>query len=95
MTTTTGERIAPDRALVIDPRHLGITATGRELERLFSNFLVQHGKTPWKLELSPSGELIFTPPRGHPFDSHLTAAVDALNEWNAEAGGVVTSAETS
>ena len=93
MTTTTGERIAPDRALVINPIDLGITITGRELEGLFVRFLARHGKTDWKLELSPAGEFIFTPPRPHPFDLHLAATADALNEWNADAGGAVTGAE--
>ena len=95
MTTKTGERIAPDEALVINPADLGITATGPELENLFANFLSRHGKTAWKLELSPAGEFIFTPPQGPPFNLYLTALVDALNEWNAQAGGVVTSVETS
>ena len=96
MTTVTGKRIAPDSALVIHPADLGITATGRELTELFirfrARFLARHGKTAWKLELSPAGEFIFTPPRPHPFDLHLAATADALNEWNAEVGGVVTSA---
>ncbi len=94
MTTVAGERIAPDDALVINPADLGITATGPELEALFVNFRARHGKTAWKLELSPAGEFIFTPPHGHPFNLYLTALVDDLNEWNAQAGGEVTSVET-
>ncbi len=94
MTTAAGFNIAPDNALVIDPQHLGIIATGAELEGLFAKFLSRHGKTAWKMELSPAGEFIFTPPQAHPFDLHLTAIVDALNEWNADVGGVVTSVET-
>ena len=35
MTTAGKTSIAPDRALVIDPQSLGITATGRDLEKLF------------------------------------------------------------
>lgn len=90
MTTKTGERIAPDSALVINPIDLGITVTGRQLEKLFVRFLARHGKTDWKLELSPAGEFIFTPPRGHPFDLYLSATAEAINEWNAEVGGHIT-----
>ena len=90
MTTAEGERIAPDNALVINPADLGITATGPDLEKLFSRFLARHGKTEWKLELSPMGEFIFTPPRPHSHSLHLLAVIHALEEWNAGVGGHVT-----
>ncbi len=81
---------AADSALVIDPQSLGITATGRELEKLFFRFRARHGKTEWKLELSPMGELIFTPPRPRLHGLHSAAVVAALEEWNANVGGHVT-----
>ena len=90
MTTAEGNRIAQDYALVINPADLGITATGRELEKLFFRFLAQHGKTEWKLELSPMGEFIFTPPRPRLHGLHSAAVVSALEEWNAKVAGHVT-----
>ena len=90
MTTAEGKRIAPDNALVINAADLGITETGPELEKLFGRFLARHGKTEWKLELSPMGEFIFTPPRSRLHSLHLAAFVAALDEWNADVGGHVT-----
>lgn len=55
MTTANGESIATDNALVINPAHLGITATGPDLERLFFEFRARHGKTNWKIELTSAG----------------------------------------
>lgn len=95
MTTAEGKRIAHDNALVVIPADLGITATGSELEKLFFRFLARHGKTEWKLELRPMGELIFTPPRPRLHGLHAAAVVAALEEWNADVGGHVTGVETS
>ena len=38
MTTSTEPRIWQDNALVIDPSDLGISSSGRELEKLFVEF---------------------------------------------------------
>ncbi len=95
MTTAEGKRIAQDYALVINPADLSITATGPELENLFFRFLARHGKTEWKLELSPMGEFIFTPPRPRLHGLHSAAVIAALEEWNANVGGHVTDIETS
>ena len=94
MTTATVESIAADNALVINPAHLGITASGPDLVQLFLEFRARHGKTNWKFELSSAGEFIFTPPQGHPFGLHLTALADDLTRWAEQAGGVVTRIET-
>ena len=48
MTTAEGERIAQDYALVINPADLGITATGRELEKLFFEFCNRNSQSSWR-----------------------------------------------
>ncbi len=88
MTTKTGERIAPDRALVIDPQSLGITATGRDLEKLFIEFCNRNSQSPWRFELSPEGEIIIMPPVHHPSDGHEHDFGIELGLWTREFGGV-------
>ena len=70
MTTAAATSIAPESALVIDPQSLGITATGRELQKLFIEFCNQNSQSPWRFELSPQGEIIIMPPVHHPSDGH-------------------------
>ena len=88
MTTTIGERIAPDDALVINPADLGISATGRELEKLFIEFCNRNSQSPWQFELSPEGEIIIMPPVHHPSDGHDHDFGIELGWWAREFGGV-------
>ena len=88
MTTAREISIAPDRALVIDPQSLGITATGRELERLFVEFCNRNSQSSWRFELSPKGEIIIMPPARHPSDGHEHDFGIELGLWAREFGGV-------
>ena len=88
MTTAREISIAPDRALVIDPQSLGITATGRELERLFVEFCNRNSQSSWRFELSPKGEIIIMPPVHHPSDGHEHDFGIELGLWAREFGGV-------
>lgn len=87
MTTAAGERIAPDGALVIDLRDLGILATGPELEKLFSKFCSRNGQGIWQYELTPEGEIIAMPPVNHPGGFHENDSATDLRIWSREFGG--------
>ena len=88
MTTAAETSIAPDSALVIDPQSLGITATGRELEKLFIEFCNQNSESAWRFELSPQGEIVIMPPVLHPSDGHEHDLGIELGLWAREFGGV-------
>jgi len=88
MTITPEISIALDSALVIDPRSLGITATGRELEKLFVEFCNRNSQSSWRFELSPKGEIIIMPPVHHPSDGHEHDFGIELGLWAREFGGV-------
>ena len=87
MAMQTETRIWPDGALVINPKHLGISATGRELEKLFANFCNQNSGSIWQFELSPEGEIIVMPPVHHPSDDYETQSVTRLVVWTDDHGG--------
>ena len=87
MTTATETRIWQDNALVIDPRTLGISASGRELEKLFINFCNQNSQNIWQFELSPDGEIIAMPPVHHPSDDHETQTVVRIAIYTDDHGG--------
>ena len=79
--------IAPDNALIINPRDLGITATGPELEKLFIKFTQQNSQNPWQFELSPEGAIITMPPVYYPGSFHEKDTAFALESWTREFGG--------
>ena len=79
--------IAPDNALIINPRDLGITATGPELEKLFIEFCKKNSQNPWQFELSPEGKIITMPPVNYPGDAHEGALFLHLGNWAADQGG--------
>ena len=87
MATQTERRIWPENALVIDPRHLGISATGRELEELFVNFCNKNSDSAWQFELSPEGEIIVMPPVHHPSDDYENQSATRLTLWTDDYGG--------
>ena len=66
MTSGLSARIAPDDAFVLDPKHLGIAAMGRDLEKLFSDFCRYNRESAWQFELSPEGTIIAMPPVNQP-----------------------------
>ena len=82
MAMQTETRIWPDGALVINPKHLGISATGRELEKLFVNFCNQNSGSIWQFELSPEGEIIVMPPVHHPSDDYETQSVHQVGRMD-------------
>lgn len=88
MTTAAEINIAPNSALVIDPQSLGITATGRELEKLFVEFCNRNSQSSWRFELSPKGEIIIMPPVHHPSDGYEHDFGIELGLWAREFGGV-------
>ena len=88
MTSATEIGIALDSALVINPRDLGITATGPELAKLFDQFCNRNSQSPWQFELSPEGEIIIMPPVHHPSDGHEHDFGVELGLWAREFGGV-------
>ena len=90
MTTSAEISIAPDSVLVIDPQSLGITATGRELEKLFVEFCSRNSQSPWQFELSPEGKIIIMAPTCYPGSIHENAASSALFLWVMDFGGVAT-----
>ncbi len=83
----TSTSIAPDNALIINPRDLGITATGSELEKLFIKFTQQNSQNPWQFERSPEGEIITMPPVYHPGGFHENAISSFLFLWTIDYGG--------
>jgi Uma2 family endonuclease len=87
MTPGLGTRIHPDNAFVLDPKHLGVSATGRDLEKLFVAFCKQNLQSPWQFELSPEGEIIATPPVNHPGDAHENQLAADVQYWSREFGG--------
>ena len=90
MTTGTKVNIAPDSALVIHPRDLGIAATGPELEKLFIEFCNRNSQSPWQFELSPEGEIIIMAPVYYPGSMHENAASSMLFLWAMDFGGEAT-----
>ena len=90
MTTSAKIRIAPDSALVIDLRDLGILATGKELEKLFAKFCSRNSQSIWQYELSPEGEIIAMPPVNHPGGLHENETATELNIWRRDFGGMAT-----
>ncbi len=79
--------IAPDNALIINPRDLGITATGPELEKLFIEFCKKNSQNPWQFELSPEGKIITMPPVNYPGDAHEGTLFLHLGNWATDHGG--------
>ena len=90
MTTAAKTQIAPDRALVIDPRDFGSSAAGRELEKLFVAFTKRNSRSPWQFELSPDGEIIVMPPVYYPTGFYETKTTSRLDLWADDYGGAVT-----
>ena len=87
MATATKTRIWPDHALVINPKHLGISASGRDLETLFINFCNRNGQSTWQFELSPDGDIIAMPPVHHPSDGYESKVFSRLDVWSEDNGG--------
>ena len=87
MVTPTKTPIAPNDALIIDLRSLGVTASGSELEKWFVEFTKQHCQSTWQFELSPTGEVIIMPPTHHPSDGHEGKAFSRLDLWTDDHGG--------
>ena len=87
--------IAPDDALVINLRDLGITAAGAELETLFVKFCHRNRGNAWQYELSPEGEIIAMPPVHHPSDGHEFKAGSHLDFWADDYGGVARGANSA
>ena len=90
MTTTATVRIAPDDALVIDLRDLGISATWPEMEKLFAKFCERNSQSIWQYELTPEGEIIVLPPINHPGGVHENETATELNIWTRGFGGMAT-----
>ncbi len=87
MTTATKASIVPGNALVIDPRDLGVTATGVELKKLFVKFCHRNRDSIWRFELTPEGEITAMPPTHHPSDGHEGKAYSRLDLWTDDYGG--------
>ena len=87
MTTATKSRIWQDTALVIDLKHLGISASGQKLEKLFVDFCNRNSQSAWQFELSPDGEIIAMPPVHHPSDGHENQAATRLTLYTDDHGG--------
>lgn len=90
MTTVPKLRIAPDNALVIDLRDLGVLATGPELDNLFAKFCNRNSQSLWQYELTPEGEIIVLPPTNHPGGLHENETATELNIWRRSFGGMAT-----
>ena len=90
MTTFAKTSIAPDNALVINPRDFGSSASGRELEKLFVQFTSRNSQSIWQFELSPDGEIIAMAPGNYPGGLHENAASSILFAWAMDAGGIAT-----
>ena len=84
--------IAPDDALVINLRDLGITATGPELETLFVKFANRNSGSSWQYELTPAGEIVAMAPINHPGGWHENDTATELNIWARGFGGMATGA---
>jgi Uma2 family endonuclease len=92
MTSGLRARIVPDKAFVLDPRHLGISVKGRDLEKLFADFCQHNRQSPWQFELSSEGEIIIMPPTMFPSGSHENDLATDLRIWSRKFGGVSTGA---
>ena len=90
MVAATNTGIAQENALVIDPRHLGITAVGPEMVELFIEFTKRHSQSPWQFELSPDGKIIIMAPTYYPGGLHENAASSVLFMWSMDFGGKAT-----
>ena len=88
--TPAPENIAPDDALVIDLRDLGIAATGPELENLFRKFCCRNSASIWQYELTPAGEIIAMAPINYPGGPHENDTATELNIWTRGFGGMAT-----
>ena len=95
MTTATETRIWQDNALVIDPRHLGISATGRELEKMFVDFCNKNSQNTWQFELSPDAKIVAVPPAYHPKDSHESQLGGSLILWTNDSNGQARSSNSA
>ena len=84
--------IAPDDALVINLRDLGVTATGSELEKLFVKFANRNSGSSWQYELTPAGEIVAMAPINHPGGWHENDTATELNIWARGFGGMATGA---
>ena len=84
---TNNAGIAPDDALVINLRDLGVAAAGAELEKLFLKFTRRNSQSLWQFELSPDGAIITMPPVHHPSDGHEGKAFSRLDFWTDGYGG--------
>ena len=82
--------IAPDDALVINLRDLGVAATGPELERLFIKFTNRNSRSVWQYELTPAGEIVAMAPINHPGGWHENDTATELNIWTRGFGGMAT-----
>ena len=87
MATSAKIRIAPDDALIVNLRDLGILATGAELEKLFAKFCSRNSQSIWQYELTPEGEIIAMPPVNHPGRFHENDSATDLRIWSREFGG--------
>lgn len=87
MAMATKTRIWQSNALVINPRTLGISVSGRELENLFISFCNHNSQSVWQFELSPDGEIIAMPPVHHPSDDHEGQAFVRMTVWADDYGG--------
>lgn len=90
MATSAKISIAPDDALVVDLRDLGILATGPEMEKLFAKFCSRNSQSIWQYELTPEGEIIAMPPVNHPGGLHENETATELNVWRRGFGGMAT-----
>jgi Uma2 family endonuclease len=90
MTSGLRARIVPDKAFVLDPRHLGISVKGRDLEKLFADFCQHNRQSPWQFELSSEGEIIIMPPTMFPSGAHENNLSTDLAVWGRGFGGVST-----
>ena len=82
--------IAPDDALVISLRDLGVAATGPELEKLFLKFTNRNSRSVWQYELTPAGEIVAMAPINHPGGWHENDTATELNIWTRGFGGMAT-----
>ena len=87
--------IAPDDALVINLRDLGITAAGPELVRLFTKFCNRNRHSLWQYELTSAGEIIAMPPVHHPSDGYETKMATRLDLWTDDYDGAARSSNSA
>ena len=92
MTSGLDRQIVPDNAFALNPKHLGISATGGDLQKMFADFCRHNSESPWQFELSPEGEIILMPPTMFPSGSHENDLATDLRIWSRKFGGVSTGA---